>query len=89
MSKKASSVPNCFWPRLLIVCEQLQELDTIWLNERKLLRGCCCNVIAMLFCLRVMSEIEQKAEELISKYRAQQVSVNDAHINIYLLNIAF
>ncbi|VDK80234.1 unnamed protein product [Litomosoides sigmodontis] len=49
-----------------------KELNTIWLNERKLLEGCCCSVVAMLFCLRVMSEIEQKAEELVSKYRAQQ-----------------
>uniref|UniRef100_A0A0R3S5S5 Uncharacterized protein n=1 Tax=Elaeophora elaphi TaxID=1147741 RepID=A0A0R3S5S5_9BILA len=44
----------------------------MWLNERKLLRGCCCNVMAMLFCLRVMSEIEQKAEQLVIKYRTQQ-----------------
>ncbi|CAG9535616.1 unnamed protein product [Cercopithifilaria johnstoni] len=49
-----------------------KELDTMWLNEKKLLSGCCCNVMAMLFCLRVMSEIEQKAEQLVNKYRAQQ-----------------
>uniref|UniRef100_A0A1I7VS69 Uncharacterized protein n=1 Tax=Loa loa TaxID=7209 RepID=A0A1I7VS69_LOALO len=49
-----------------------EELDSMWLNERRLLSGCCCNVMTMLFCLRVMSEIEQKAEKLIKKYRAQQ-----------------
>ncbi|VDO14067.1 Uncharacterized protein BM_BM8669 [Brugia malayi] len=49
-----------------------KELDNIWLSERKLLSGCCCNVMTMLFCLRLMSEIEQKAERLVKKYRMQQ-----------------
>uniref|UniRef100_A0A2K6VJX8 Uncharacterized protein n=1 Tax=Onchocerca volvulus TaxID=6282 RepID=A0A2K6VJX8_ONCVO len=60
---------NSFYRGLEII---RKELDNMWLNERKLLSGCCCNVMTMLFCLRVMSEIEQIAEKLVKKYRAQQ-----------------
>lgn len=58
-----------------------QDLDCIWLKERRLLSGSCCNIMAVLFCLRVMSEIEEKAEEMIRKYRARQVSITHHQSN--------
>uniref|UniRef100_A0A915PIQ0 Uncharacterized protein n=1 Tax=Setaria digitata TaxID=48799 RepID=A0A915PIQ0_9BILA len=50
----------------------MKELDNMWFKEKQLLSGSCCNVMSMLFCLRVMSEIEESAEKLVRKYRAQQ-----------------
>ncbi|KAM3722060.1 DDB1- and CUL4-associated factor 12-B [Dirofilaria immitis] len=60
---------NSFYHGIAVI---RKELDNMWLNERRLLSGCCCNIMTMLFCLRVMSEIERSAEKLVKKYRAQQ-----------------
>ncbi|KAL3997648.1 hypothetical protein ACH3XW_11760 [Acanthocheilonema viteae] len=60
---------SSFYSGIIVIKKQL---DAMLLNETKLLSGCCCNLMATLFCLRVMSEIEQKAEQLVNKYRTQQ-----------------
>lgn len=49
----------------------LKDLNDIWLREKQLLSGKCCNVTAVLICFRKLYELEVKAEEKVKKYRSQ------------------